>query len=261
MECQLRVCQSYQLSLSLRKSHIFPKHFEFVGINVCSDGNRPAMSKHQLLQHPPQPETVRDVAKIIGFAQFYSKFIPHFELRIAPLCRLTTKFEYTKLVAPHRSAPAQAAFDDIKQAILSNPCLKWFNHQCLIVLRTDFSSQGFGYIVCQPGNDDVSNAAMDAYQRGSDFNFMAASSAAVLIPVVFGAWRSRGNKVCLHSHLGEGFAGDWAINKCRHMLFGQQFVWATDCYTIKFILSYDGINPAILCLQMQLMCWDVDIVH
>jgi hypothetical protein len=98
---------------------------------------------------------------------------------------------------------------------------------------------------------------MDAYQHGSDFNFMATSSAADLHPVAFGARRSHRNKVCLHSHLGEGFAGDWAINKCRHMLFGQRFVWATDCYAIKFILSYDGTNPAILCLQMQLMCWDV----
>jgi hypothetical protein len=48
IKCQLCVCQSYQLSLSLRKSHIFPKCFEFVGIDICSDGNRPAMSKHQL---------------------------------------------------------------------------------------------------------------------------------------------------------------------------------------------------------------------
>ncbi len=101
MECQLRICQSYQLSLSLRKSHIFPKHFEFIGNDVCLDGNHPAMSKHQLLEHWPQPETVCDVAKIIGFAQFYSKFIPHFELQIAPLRALTTKFEYTKNVAPH----------------------------------------------------------------------------------------------------------------------------------------------------------------
>ena len=261
IECQLRVCQSYRLSLSLRKSHIFPKRFEFVGIDVCSDGNRPAMSKHQLLQHWPQPDTVRDVAKLIGFAQFYSKFIPHFELRIAPLHGLTTNFEYTELVAPHWSAPAQASFDDIKQAILSDPCLKRFNHQRLIVLRTDFSSQGFGYVVCQPGNDDVLNAAMNAYRRGSDFSFMAATSSAVLHPVAFGARRSRGNEVRLHSHLGEGFAGDWAINKCRHMLFGQRFVWATDCYAIKFILSYDGTNPAILRLQMCLMGWDVDIIH
>jgi hypothetical protein len=38
-------------------------------------------------------------------------------------------------------------------------------------------------------------------------------------------------------------------------------VWVTDCYAIKFILSYEGGNPAILRLQMRLMCWDVDIVH
>jgi hypothetical protein len=45
------------------------------------------------------------------------------------------------------------------------------------------------------------------------------------------------------------------------MLFGQHFVWVTDCYAIKFILLYDGANTAILCLQMPLMGWDVNIVH
>ena len=57
------------------------------------------------------------------------------------------------------------------------------------------------------------------------------------------------------------FTGDWAINKCRHMCFGQRFTWTTDCHAIKFILSYDGKNPAILRLQMRFMCWDVDIEH
>jgi hypothetical protein len=75
IKCQLHVCQVYQLSMSLQKSHLFPKRFKFVGIDVCSGGKHSAMSKHELLEHWPQPETVRDVAKIIGFAQFYSKFI------------------------------------------------------------------------------------------------------------------------------------------------------------------------------------------
>ena len=88
------------------KSHIFPKCFEFVGIDVCLDGNCPAMSKHQLLKHWPQPETVQDVAKFIRFAQFYSKFIPHFELQIASLCELTTTFEYTDIIAPHWTTAA-----------------------------------------------------------------------------------------------------------------------------------------------------------
>ncbi len=61
--------------------------------------------------------------------------------------------------------------------------------------------------------------------------------------------------------MGEAFSGNYAINKCRHMTFGQRFVWVTDCYMLKFILSYDGCNPAILHLQMCFMCWDMIIEH
>jgi hypothetical protein len=80
MECQLHICQAYLLSLSLHKSCIFSKRFKFVGINVCPDGNCPAMSKHQLLKHWPQLVFIRNIAKIVGFAQFYGMFISQCEL-------------------------------------------------------------------------------------------------------------------------------------------------------------------------------------
>jgi hypothetical protein len=118
-----------------------------------------------------------------------------------------------------------------------------------------------GYMVCQPGNDEASNTAMHAYQSGEGFSFMTTSSTAVLHPVAFGSRRCRGNKVRLHSHLGEGFSRDFAMNKCCHYLFSQRFVWVTNCYVIKFILSYNGANHAILSLQLHLMGWDIDIVH
>jgi hypothetical protein len=90
---------------------------------------------------------------------------------------------------------------------------------------------------------------------------MTKESSATLHPVCFGARKCRGNKVWLHSHLSKCFAGDYAINKMRHYVFGQRFVWVTDCYAMKFVLSYKGGNPAILCLQMRLICWDMDVVH
>ena len=49
MECQLIVCPAYHLSLNLCKSFISPIRFEFVGIDIWEDGNRPAKSKHTLL--------------------------------------------------------------------------------------------------------------------------------------------------------------------------------------------------------------------
>jgi hypothetical protein len=91
------------------------------------DGNWPAKSKHILLTTRPPPEFVRDVAKFIGFAQFYSHFIHHLELRIAPLRKLT-KHEYTNLLGPLWTDTAQAALDDMKNAIISDPCLQQFNY-------------------------------------------------------------------------------------------------------------------------------------
>jgi hypothetical protein len=261
MECQLHVCQAYCLSLSLKKSFIFLKQFEFVSNDVCPNGNRPAQSKHQLHTTWPHPELVRDIAKFIRFVQFYSKFIHHFELQVTPLCELVIKSDYVNPVAPIWTDAAQRAMDDLKESILADPCLMQFDHNPLFVLRTDFSSAGFGYAVCQPGTNEASERAMAAFQAGHDFTFMSKESSAVLRPVAFGSRRCRGNEVRLHSHLGECFAGDWAINKNRHYLFGTQFVWVMDCYAVRFILFYNGNNPAILCLQMRLMCWDVTIIH
>jgi hypothetical protein len=260
MECQLQVAQSQNLLLSLKKSSIFPKRVEFVGIYVCPDGNQPAMSRHQLLIHWPMPVVVCNVAKFVGFLQFYAQFIPNFEVRISPL-RKIMRAEYTSPVGPAWTPAASAVFDEMQNAILSDPCLSRYDHCKLLVLRTDFSAKGFGYVACQPANDEVSSATMGHCIRGDGFKFMTKTSAAVLHPVAFGCHQTRGNKIWLHSHLGKGFAEDWAINKNRHMCFGQRFTWVTDCYATKFVLSYDGHNPSILRLQMWLMCWDMDIEH
>ncbi len=262
MECQLHVCLSYGLSLSLKKSHIFPRCFEFIGNNVCPNRNRPAQSKHQFHQTWPKPEIICNVAKFIGFIQFYRKYIHHFELQISSLQTLTIKQEYTEPVNGIWNDGCQCFFDDIRQAIISDPCLLHFNHWRLVILRINFFISGV-WLRClpAPGTDKASEVAMVTYCSGSDFAFMLKDSSAVIPPVAFGRRRCCGNEIRLHFHLGKGFAGNWAINKNYHMLFGQRFMWVTDCYAICFILPYDGNNPAIACLQMRLMCWDVGIVH
>ncbi len=113
MECQLRVCMAYHLSLSLKKSYIFPKHFKFIGNDVCPKGNRPAQSKHQLLETWPQAKIVHDVATFIGFAQFYCKYTHHFELQVTPLWALTIKRKYTNPVADIVTDACQQPFDNI----------------------------------------------------------------------------------------------------------------------------------------------------
>jgi hypothetical protein len=158
MRCLLKVCQAYNLSPNLCKSHFFPPCFEFVGIDVCSDGNCPEKSKHQLLETWPAPEIVRNVVKFFGFCKFYSHFIPNFEICVAALHGVT-KQEYTNAVGPFWMPKAQGSWDNLKGAILSDPCIQRFDHCKLIVLQTDFSSLGFGFVLLQPENDKASTKA------------------------------------------------------------------------------------------------------
>jgi hypothetical protein len=129
------------------------------------------------------------------------------------------------------------------------------------MLCTDFSAKGFGYVALQQTDNDASLTTMHQNMLGGSFDFMTRDSTATLHPVAFGCRSRQGNKKRLHSYLSEAFALDYAINKCSHMVFGQRFVCVTNCYALKFILSYDGKNPAILQLQMRFMCWDMVVEH
>jgi len=181
---------------------------------------------------------------------------------VTPLRKLVTTNDYLDPMGPIWTEAANLAMEDLKDSILAYPCLmRFLNPNRIVVLRTDFLVKGFGFVICQPDTDTASEQAMAAFQAGHNFTFVTKDSSAVLRPVAFGGRRCQGNKIRLHSHLGEGIAGDWAINKNQHYLFGTWFVWVTNCYAIRFILSYDGNNPAICWLQMRLICWDVTIVH
>ena len=86
---------------------------------MCPDGNCPTQSKHQLLKKWKQPELVRDIAKFIGFAQFFSRFIHHFELCVTPLRELVTTNNYLDPVGPIWMEAATLAMEDLKDSTFS----------------------------------------------------------------------------------------------------------------------------------------------
>ena len=108
----------------------------------------------------------------------------------------------------------------MKLVIFDEPCIKHFDSTKLIKIRTNFSSFGFGFVVLQPSDDAASISSAQDYRSGKGYTFMTKESKATLHPVCFGARKTRGNEARLHSHLDEGFSGDWGINKCRHYVYG-----------------------------------------
>ena len=89
-------------------------------------------------------------------------------MRVAP-SRTVTKEEYTDPIARRWTPDTELAWDDLKDAILLNPYIQRFDYRKLVVLRTDFSSLGFGLVLLQPGNDEASVKAAQNYRLVKDF--------------------------------------------------------------------------------------------
>ena len=95
-------------------------------------------------------------------------------------------------------------------------------------LYTDYSALSFGYATLQPADKEESLAAMDREMKEGPCKFMSKNTKVKLRPAAFGSRKICGNETQLHSHLGEGYASDQAINKCRHLCWGKCFTWGTD---------------------------------
>lgn len=93
---------------------------------------------------------------------------------------------YTSPLQPIWDSAAQAEWDDICNALLSDPCLQRFNFWKPIYVLTDFCKDGFGYAACQPGDDEPSLAAMPREMHGSECEFLKPSNKFLLHPVAFG---------------------------------------------------------------------------
>jgi len=166
------ICRAFRLSLKLEKCIFLPNVVQFVGVNVSIQGNRPAATKMEMLQQWPTPTTVRDVASFIGFVLFYSRWIPYFEIRASRLRELLRRYPMDHhLTSTDLSPEVLAEVADLKEAVLSQPILRRADHRKRFYLKTDFSSVGMGWVICQPGDDAPSWEAMMQEDAGGPCQF------------------------------------------------------------------------------------------
>jgi hypothetical protein len=257
------VCRAYRLSLKLSKASFLPDVVEFVGVDVSVTGNMPATSKQVTLQNWSKPSTVRDIASFIGFTLFYSRWIPYFELRISGLRDLVRKYPMDHPVSEDDMTPAvMAELEDIRDAILRYPILRRADQRKRFYLKTDFSSNGMGWSLCQPGDDALAWQAMLDEDAGGPCKFeLTVGGKLRLFPIAFGCRKCVGNEVHFHSHVGEATAAAYAMSKNRHLLWGRPFTLVTDCYALLWILNYQDDNAALRRLQLGLLGLWFTVAH
>ena len=131
-------------------------------------------------------------------------------------------------------------FQDLKQNVTSAPILAQFDPDTPISLKTDWSTEGMGWILMQPSCNKEYIQAMQLLKTTGKCNFDLTQNGARLQPIEFGSRICTAMENKLHTFVRESAAGRWAISQNHKYLWGAHFYWMCDCIAIRDIFKYDG---------------------
>ncbi|KAJ1578486.1 hypothetical protein NDA12_000264 [Ustilago hordei] len=129
--------RSNRLFAKLSKCEFHTKTVEFLGYIIKPTGIEMDPEKVRTVKEWPMPESIHDIQRFLGFANFYRRFIAHFARIAKPLTALVKPIErFKKFELPEE---AQQAFHKLIQAFTSAGVLQHFNYHLPTRLETDAS--------------------------------------------------------------------------------------------------------------------------
>ncbi|KAJ1041040.1 hypothetical protein NDA10_003767 [Ustilago hordei] len=126
-----------RLFAKLSKCEFHTKTVEFLGYIIKPTGIEMDPEKVRTVKEWPMPESIHDIQRFLGFANFYRRFIAHFARIAKPLTALVKPIErFKKFELPEE---AQQAFHKLIQAFTSAGVLQHFDYHLPTRLETDAS--------------------------------------------------------------------------------------------------------------------------
>ncbi|KAJ1595446.1 hypothetical protein NDA14_005957 [Ustilago hordei] len=129
--------RSNRLFAKLLKCEFHTKTVEFLGYIIKLTGIEMDPEKVRTVKEWPMLESIHDIQRFLGFANFYRRFIAHFARIAKPLTALVKPMEwFKKFELPEE---AQQAFHKLIQAFTSAGVLQHFDYHLPTRLETDAS--------------------------------------------------------------------------------------------------------------------------
>ena len=146
------------LRLNKSKCSFLNNTLSFFG-QVFSEGTRPDSKRVTDLLNAPQPTNSHEVRSFLGMANHSNKYIRDFATLTAPLRGLTRKDVRFDWTPTH-----QEAFEKLKNALSSAPCMSYFDKNKQTFVTVDASPVGISTILSQKSkNSDMNSQQIIAY--------------------------------------------------------------------------------------------------
>ena len=136
------------LKLKPQKCRFCLHKINFLGHIVSADGIQTDPQKTAKVSTWPTPTSQKELQQFLGLASYYRRFVKNFAAIAKPLYQLTEKtarFTWTD--------KAQAAFEELRQHLVTAPTLIFPDYQRQFILDTDSSDVGIGAVHSQ-GHED-----------------------------------------------------------------------------------------------------------
>ncbi|CAI7737760.1 unnamed protein product [Closterium sp. NIES-53] len=171
--------------VKLSKSEFAMKKVQFLGHMVSAQGVHVDPKKIEAVRTWKTPENVKELQQILGFANYYNRFIPNYTKIAAPLTDLLKKNTPYQWEAKH-----QEAVEQLKTALTSAPVLILPDPELDYVIEADASDQAVGAVLMQDQGKGLQPIAyLSKKLHGAELNYPIHDKEALTIVNAFKGWR------------------------------------------------------------------------
>jgi hypothetical protein len=150
--------RKYSLKLNVDKTIIGARTVQYLGYTLSGQGVTLSKDKLAAIKDFPMPRLPKAVREFLGLANFFRSLIPRFSQTADPLNKMTRASTVWRTGAPP-PPEAQAAFNKLKEALMSAPIVLNLNREGRFILQTDAltgtesDAGGMGAVLLQEQND------------------------------------------------------------------------------------------------------------
>ncbi len=141
----LKQLLQHQLYVKAEKCEFYQTNTSFLSYVISQDGVSMDDKKVQAVLDWPQPQTVKELPRFLGFANFNRRFIRNFSSIASPLTAMT-KRNTPRLVWP---SEALQSFKELKARFTSAPILRHPDPERQFTVEVDASNTGVGAVLSQ----------------------------------------------------------------------------------------------------------------
>ena len=142
----IRIACKYDLVFNPQKTHVKAQAFNFFGCLYDGNGVCPDLGKVDAVHALPAPTNITEFQEFLGLVTYLSPFIPGLSTLTAPLQELLKKD--TDFIW---NCTYDTTFEWIKEAIISDTTLRYFNPSLLVTIQVNASQVGLGAALLQNG--------------------------------------------------------------------------------------------------------------